>query len=431
MATSGGRDSTALLHATVRAARGVDVQVVALHVHHGLNPDADGWVARLQRQCRRWGVELRLRRLQASAQRGQSIEAWARCERYAALTEMAVDAGCGLVLLAHHRRDQAETWLLQALRGGGPAGLSAMPGQRKRAGICWARPWLDFPREAIDAYVKRHRLTFSDDDSNADPRFARNRLRLQVWPALQLAFADVETSLAGAARQAQQAAALAAEVADSDLPLLCTADGRLQTLPWRDLPPARRRNALAAWLAQHIEGGVQGKLLERLMQQLPASTAARWPVPGGELRLYRTLLSVSAAESTGAPENLPHAVLKVDLSLAAETLLPTWNGRFHIEPTQQGGVQQSLLARLETRKRGGGERFRLHPGAAARSLKLQYQSMGIPAWERSGPLLYTADDRLLFVPGLGVEGLLQAERSAPQWRIVWIPDAGPTIAGRR
>ena len=124
VATSGGRDSAALLHCTVRAAAALGVQVTALHVHHGLVAGADEWVAHVRRQALRWGAGFDMRRLKGVPGPGDSIEAWARRERYAALAEMAHAAGCPLVLLAHHRRDQAETWLLQALRGAGPAGLN-------------------------------------------------------------------------------------------------------------------------------------------------------------------------------------------------------------------------------------------------------------------------------------------------------------------
>jgi tRNA(Ile)-lysidine synthase len=145
---------------------------------------------------------------------GESVEALARDQRYAALGRMARAAGATLVLLAHHRRDQAETLLLQALRGGGVAGLAGMPARVERDGLTWARPWLALPRGAIEAYVRRYRLTFVEDDSNADPRFARNRLRHEVWPALAVAFPQAEARLADAAlgrpgeRRPRRAAAL-------------------------------------------------------------------------------------------------------------------------------------------------------------------------------------------------------------------------------
>ncbi|HET7794176.1 MAG TPA: tRNA lysidine(34) synthetase TilS, partial [Rhizobacter sp.] len=187
VAYSAGRDSTALLHAVVHAAAQQGAQVAALHVHHGLSPHADDWLAHASAQCERWarqGLPVRLitHRLSGKPTRGESIEAWARQARYRALRQMAIEAGAKLVLLAHHQRDQAETLLLQALRGAGVAGLAGMPRNIEREGITWVRPWLDHPRERIEAYVRHHRLRYIDDDSNADARFARNRLRWQVWP---------------------------------------------------------------------------------------------------------------------------------------------------------------------------------------------------------------------------------------------------------
>ena len=111
--------------------------------------------------------------------------------------------GCNTVLLAHHQRDQAETFLLQAMRSAGVAGLAGMPREIERDGLVWMRPWLGLPRSAIEAYVQHHGIAYVDDDSNEDDRYARNRLRRRVWPALEHAFADAEPSLAAAATWAQ------------------------------------------------------------------------------------------------------------------------------------------------------------------------------------------------------------------------------------
>ena len=211
---------------------------------------------------------------------------------------MAAGQDCSLVLLAHHRRDQAETWLLQALRGAGAAGLAAMPEQALRAGMVWARPWLDQPREAIEAYVQRHRLAHVDDASNADPCYARNRLRLQVWPALTAAFADAEVALAGASRQAAHADALAREVAEADLPAVV--DGAaLRVAPWLALPPARRRNALQAWLRSALPGPVSHSLVRRLLEELPGAAGGQWPAQGVDLRLHRGRLRAVADAGAG------------------------------------------------------------------------------------------------------------------------------------
>jgi tRNA(Ile)-lysidine synthetase-like protein len=190
VACSGGRDSIALLHATASAAQLVPGLVVAaLHVHHGLSLQADAWAEHVAAQCGVWaeqGLPVRavVQRVHCDLAAGRSVEAVAREARYAALAQMALEQGAAAVLLAHHRRDQAETFLLQALRGAGVAGLAAMPEEVERDGVRWLRPWLGVAREAIEAYVRDRQLPFVDDDSNDDTRFARNRLRHRVWPPL-------------------------------------------------------------------------------------------------------------------------------------------------------------------------------------------------------------------------------------------------------
>ncbi len=444
VAASGGRDSTALLHCTVRQAAAVGVEVVALHVHHGLVPAADQWLQKLQAQCRRWGAGFAAHRLQTAPEPGQSVEAWARRERYRALALMAQAAGCGVVLLAHHRRDQAETWLLQALRGAGAAGLSAMPIEALREGLHWCRPWLQEPREAIEAYVRRHRLSFVDDGSNSDTRFARNRLRQQVWPALVQAFPEAETALVSAATHAQAAQALAAEVAAADLQLLMPSpDAQDQPLPvpaWRQLPPARRANALRFWLRRTLGQGAPETLFHRLMLDLarPADArqkaaprgGTRWPAPLGELRLHKGLLALvkvaPAAQAVRAQAGEPagHQPLVVDLSRPGVWPVPGWGGHFEVQCVAAGGVPLALLRQACLRPRTGGERFAAQPQALPRSLKKQYQSAAVPAWQRPGPLAWAADGRLLYVPALGIHAACLAAAGQPQCSLRWVPNAG-------
>lgn len=419
VAASGGRDSTALLHATARAAQALGLQVHALHVHHGLVADADAWLRQVQAQCRRWraaGLPLHFhaRRLTDRPAAGDSLEAWARRERYRALAAMAREAGCALVLLAHHRRDQAETLLLQALRGGGPAGLAAMPRRVQRQGITWARPWLAQPREAIEAYVRRHRLAYVDDGSNDDTRLARNRLRHQVWPALQQAFPDVETQLQAAAARAQEAAAALAELAAIDATAAC--DGaQLQQAAWQALSPARRTLLLRHWLAQQLPAPVPESLLQRLAVELPGRRQGRWPAPGGELRLHDGSLAFAPAAVAAASSA---RATTLDLSSPGLHAVPGWGGHFVVSAVAQGGVEPSCLRKLDLRLREGGEQFQAAPGGTPRSLKKQFQALRVPAWQRGGPLLYH-QGRLLFVPGLGIDAAWRAADGVPQLGLRW------------
>ena len=419
VAYSGGRDSTALLHATLAAAADHGVEAIALHVHHGLSPHADAWLAHCEAQCRRWAragkpIEFVAERLANRPAKGESVEAWARQARYRVLREMALAHGTSIVLLAHHQRDQAETLLLQALRGAGMAGLSGMPRSVLRDRITWQRPWLDKSHTEIDAYVRRHRLKHIEDDSNADPRFARNRLRLQVWPALLGAFEHAEVSLAMAAGWAQQADAVLEEVAALDLAVVAT-DERLQVAAWLALSPARRSNALRAWLRRSHGVGAPASLIARLLDELPVQRSACWPLGHAELRLHRGMLRCAAV--TIAPSQ-PEAGLSI--RRAGAYPLPGWAGALRVERVRDGGVPLAWLAQLELRARSGGEQFQAGLGRPPRSLKKQYQDAGVPMWDRHGPLVYSGG-QLVFVPSLGLDARVIGLPGQPLVTLRWLP----------
>ncbi len=401
VAWSGGRDSTALLHATLRAALGQGIEVVALHVHHGLSLHADEWLAFCESQSRRWQrrypLVLRTARLSGSPARGESAEAWARLERYRALRSLAMEEGVRTVLLAHHRLDQAETVLLQALRGAGVAGLAGMPQRIEREGIEWARPWLERDPEAIAAYVRRHRLKHIEDDSNADRRFARNRLRLDVWPVFERAFPQARSTLADVAAWAAQASACLAEVADADLVALAP-DGALDVEGWRRLPEARRANALRRWLSAQAGQSPPASLVQRLAEELPRCRKGAWPAGTGLLRLYRGRLTLLVEGQEPARER----ERSLRITRAGRYPLPGWQGAMVAERVKEGGVPVAWLAALDLRERGGGEQFQAGPGRPPRSLKKQFQAAAVPAWERDGPLVFSGG-QLVFVPGLGLD----------------------------
>lgn len=423
VAYSGGRDSTALLHALLMSVRDTGTSVAALHVHHGLSGQADAWERHCRDQCARWQAEgfpvlFAACRLRTRPQPGDSIEAWARRERYAALGRLARTHGADVVLLAHHRRDQAETLILQALRSAGVAGLAGMPRAIERDGIHWLRPWLDVPRSTIEAYVESLGLSYIDDDSNTDERHARNRLRLRVWPALVQAFPEAEPALAAAATWAQQAQACLDELASDDLALLHGPAG-LQLVGLGQLSAARQVNALRAWLRLQTGAAPPASLLARLSDELFGVGAASWPLAGGLLRRHRGQLTWSRPVAARSPSK---TALEAQLHIRRAGIhrLPGWGGNLRVVRVKEGGVPLAWLAQAELRARSGGEQFQAGLGRPARSLKKQFQAAELPAWERSGPLVYSGG-QLVFVPGLGIDARVIGLPGQPLVTLLWEP----------
>jgi tRNA(Ile)-lysidine synthase len=375
VALSGGRDSTVLLHALARLDSGRTV--VPLHVHHGLHPRADAQAEHCRQLATGLGLRCEVHEIRVPARPAGGIEAAARGLRYRALSEGMAPSDC--VLTAHHATDQAETFLLAALKGSGPAGLAAMPALR-RLGTGWlGRPLLAVRVEAIAAYGQRHQLRWVEDPTNEDTRFDRNFLRREVLPVLCSRFP--------AARRLGLAAALQAEavqVLDGLLdPLLDALGGPGEhTLDLGGLleqPAARRPWLLRRFLARaRATAPRRGPLLEFIRQleeaDAEASPALHWD--GFSLGVYRGVLHLLSAADTGDPGAFRTALDWP--SGARELTLP--DGRVLTrEALQAAGVRTPGGVQICFRE--GGEI--LHTPAGRRSLKTLMQERGIPPWRRN------------------------------------------------
>jgi tRNA(Ile)-lysidine synthase len=423
VAASGGMDSTALLHCVLRQSAGTDVVVHVLHVQHGLHPDAERWLQQLAGQCRRWrrrghGVEFHAHRVSSAPAAGDSVEAWARRVRYQALADMAREAACSVVLLAQHRRDQAETVMLQALRGAGPAGLAAMPGEVHRDGLIWLRPWLDQPHAAIAAYTRRWKLHFVADPANEDDRYLRSRLRQRVWPTLLQQLPEVEQALAAVARRAHEARQVLDEVAAADA-VVVGSDPGLRRAAWLGLSPARRANVLRHWLSRQADQAVPETLVQRLLHELPQARACQWPWGTGSLVLHRGVLLLRPAVGPRPDKPTLHRVTgpkSIDLSQPGLYPLHPWPGVLRVSPlppASKAGLPAQWLRQAQLVERQGGEQFQRHLGGPPRSLKKQFQAQDVPRWQRDVPLVVVAG-QLVFVPGLGVDARAAAMPGSPR-----------------
>jgi len=391
-------DSVALLHALARVAPGLGVTVSALHVHHGLSPHADGWARFCAELCRELGVELSQVHVHVDRRSRLGIEAAAREARYAVFRQQPADA----VALAHHADDQAETLLLQLLRGAGVRGLSAMPATRVldlATGLRLVRPWLGLTREQIRNYAQQAELTWIEDESNSDPAFDRSFLRTRILPELVARFPGLRVTLGRAARNFSDAVELLDELAVRDAQG-GAAETSLAVSALAARSPAGARNLLRWFLEQQgLCAPSRDQLEEALRQALAARGDARLRVKVGAawLRRHRGRLYLESAGREPAPG------WRLAWTGQRELPLPAGLGRLRFEPTRGTGLSLARL-RAETVAVGprcGGERLRLAPNRPSRTLKNLLHEARVPEWERACMPLVFVGEALAWVPGVG------------------------------
>ncbi len=267
---SGGADSTALLLGCAERWPG---QVLAIHVHHGLQSAADAFERHCVDLCARLQVPLQVQRVDARHAPGQSPEDAARIARYqafsaAVLMDKAQDA-IQSIALAQHADDQVETLLLALSRGAGVAGLAAMPAFWQRGGLDWHRPLLTVPGAALRTWLQARGQAWVEDPSNQDERYTRNRMRARLLPALEAVFPQFRDTFARSARHAAQASELLEDLARQDLAEVGNPP-RIAAL--RVLGAARQANVLRHWLRQAHQTTSSSAQLDALQVQIAACT---------------------------------------------------------------------------------------------------------------------------------------------------------------
>lgn len=405
VAYSGGRDSAVLVHLAAAAREALSPTVVrAVYVDHGLQAAAPAWAAHCERVCVRLGIPLEVLRVDARPRAGEGPQAAARHARYTALRGR-MRAGDVLVV-AHHRGDQAETVLLRALRGSGLEGLGAMAPVR-RFGPGWLlRPLLRWPRSRVAAYAAAAGLEWVDDPANATERYARPYLRRRLWPAIEARWPGAEVALARLADHARAAAEASTQAFDSVLPVAAL----------RPLDATARARLLRAFLAARgvlppssarLAAGIHA-LVEAGMDRQPCM---RWGAH--QLRRYR-----GAIHLLRSPLPVPP---RTALAWCSEAELRVEGlGVLRAETVRGSGFATARLpvtTQLEVRFRAGGERVRT--AAGHRPLKKLFQEAGVPPWQRDRlPLLYV-EGVCIGVPGLVYALPWHAQPGESGWRPVW------------
>ena len=432
IALSGGLDSSALLHLAQAYAGANGIELYAFHVHHGLSPNADAWLAHCEQACAALGVRFEARRVVLDAPRKSGTEAAARKSRYAALGALCAAHGVTLLLTAHHQDDQAETVLLQLLRGSGPAGLSGMdaanaaPELLANPALVMARPLLSASRRQLAEYVAAQHIAHVDDESNHDPRFARNALRHQVMPALAAAFPGFQERFARSAQHAQSAQRLLTELAEQDL-AACLDGDCLDVAKLRAMSSDRAYNLLRHWFATRgLRMPTTAWLAEMLTQLVEARYDAQLLVthPDCHVRRHRDRLhltpKLAELEGTRVDESDIKDGQAFRWNGEAELAFPAYGGVLYFDPAEEGLAADWLRGQeLVIDFRQGGERLKLAQNRSTRGLKYHYQACNIPAWERTRLPVVWARKQLLFAAGVGMDCHHLVNEGETRYRLRW------------
>ena len=394
---SGGIDSVVLLHALLHHQTTHAFQLACVHVHHGLSPHADAWASFCQTLCHANGISLNIHRVTLNRQDPAGLEASARAERHKIFAGIDAD----FILTAHHQNDQAETLLLQLLRGAGPKGLAAMAEMQPYANWKPAllRPFLNTSRAEIEHYAHEYALAWVEDESNLDTTYSRNYVRHKLMPLLSTRFpAAVPTLARGASLQAE-ASLLLQDLANIDAKH-CVAGDRLDCDHLSRLSQSRARNLLRWFFVQHgLRPPSERRLNESLRQLLQASPDARVKLtinPGIELRRYQGgayLAPVRACATQTAMRWRGEPLLSLDQA--------GWDVTMH--PVRGAGLSLARLqeARVELGVRQGGERIRLVKNGPHRSLKNLLQESAFAPWQCACLPLLSCDGQLVWAEAIG------------------------------
>ena len=388
VAFSGGLDSHVLLHAVATVlADSPNIELRAVHVNHGLHSQSDHWCHHAEAVCTALNVPVHVRRV-AVVDTGQGPEAAARQARYEAFAELLHDDEH--MLLAQHADDQAETFLLQALRGAGPDGLASIPLKRTFTNGFLARPLLGCKKDTLKTYANVNGLSWIEDPSNTDSRFDRNFLRNEVMPLLQSRWPSATQTLSRAAMHSAAASKALFDIGldDVDAVRVSGAD-QLSVTALNHLGRERAFNAIRVWIRRAgLQVPRQQDLLQVDSDLLQAGDGASGPVNARnyEFRRYRDRLYLIPGQLQCQPFSVQWQAPFDDL------VIPETGHVLSARACSEQGIALPGSGSITVRSRSGGELIKLGEPAFHKAVKKVLQEAAVPPWQReSVPLLYVGD----------------------------------------
>lgn len=416
VALSGGLDSVVLLDTVCKASstNKPPPEIWAFHIHHGLQKPADDWFIFCEKLAQKYKIHFDFRLLHLGADGAQgNIEARARAARYEALEQLCEEHDVQDLLLAHHQNDQAETVLLQLLRGAGAAGLAGMSELRELKNsdstiFLW-RPLIQQTKAELEAYAKTHKLKWIEDPSNQNTQYRRNAIRKYIIPRLEKIQPDAVANLARSAKVLAEAQLLLDRLAMQDGKLILN-KGALKVKPLlllveQDLPAAN--NLVRHWLkTQGLAMPSQERLAAWLkdLSSAKLDTQLEWLHDEHKIRLWRGQLQITQEEA----QQGEWVFKKLNAKSQAEGLPAAW-----VKEAQKNGL-------IEFRPRVGSEKIQIKPNSPRKALKNLFQEGAIPPWQRQAPLLFI-NQELIAVAGIGLSYphlVKTGPRVLPEWQQV-------------
>ncbi|MDU5769999.1 tRNA lysidine(34) synthetase TilS [Mixta calida] len=385
VAFSGGLDSTVLLHQLTLLRQHQDLQLRAIHIHHGLSPHADRWAQHCRTVCDAWQVALETVKIAVNGSEG-GIEASAREGRYRAFRQH-LQAGEALVT-AQHLDDQCETLLLALKRGSGPAGLAAMPASLTLGGHRLLRPLLRCRREALESWAQQHQLRWIEDESNQDTRYDRNFLRQEIVPRLNARWPHFSEAVARSAALCGEQEQLLDELLAESLRALTQPDGALRIAGFAALSEARRAALLRRWITACGGKMPSRDAIQRIWQEVICAredAAPRLQLGEFELRRYRQALYWLPLRPSVRDAVLPWSDVRQPLSLPHGLgVLRLAETGIEIRPPR---ADESVTVRFQAQGS-----FAIIGRGGHRPIKKLWQECGVPPWRReSTPLIFYND----------------------------------------
>jgi tRNA(Ile)-lysidine synthase len=410
---SGGVDSMVLLNVLYQLKTKLNLKLSAIHVHHGLSKNADNWGQVCFDECKKLDVDFSQKKINIDNSEGIGIEASARKARYQILHQLSNE----FLVTAHHQNDQAETLMLQLLRGSGLKGLASMPSYDEERHL-W-RPFLKLSRDVIEEYAKNNNIRFIEDESNKNIEFDRNFLRLEIFPKLIKRFPQTIKSLGRSADLVAEGLNLNKAIAKEDAKNYFSEDFiKLNTKIFSTLPRDRVVNLIRWWLDKNQQKMPSQKIMDQIYTQIISAKK------DAQINIH-----ISSEMSVRAYKNFLWLVKikkeknSYDLIWKGEDIfeLPG-SGKLLFKPCLGKGISLekvgSSILRIQNRK--GGERFKPKRNQPTRTLKYLLQEMNMPPWEREFlPIIYS-EDMLVAVPNYGVHHEFVTDKDKMGLIIEWI-----------